>query len=59
MTAPTGLILIVGVRTLWDLSERWSIDLGGNIGGFGVGADFSWMDYLLGGYRFTLFGKVR
>ena len=27
---------VVGVNTLWDLSDRWSLRLGGNYGGWGV-----------------------
>ncbi len=32
---------IVGLRTLWELSPRWGVTDAGDIGGFGVGSDFS------------------
>jgi hypothetical protein len=48
---------IIGARTLFDLSERWTISLQGNIGGFGVGSDFTWGAFGLLGYRFPLFSK--
>lgn len=48
---------ILGVRTLWDLSERWSIDAAADIGGFGAGSDFTWHAFGLIGYRFNLFGE--
>ena len=48
---------IIGTRTLFDLSERWTISLQGNIGGFGVGSDFTWGAFGLLGYRFPLFSK--
>ncbi len=34
---------IVGLRTLWQLTPRWGVTAGGDIGGFGVGSDFQWM----------------
>jgi hypothetical protein len=48
---------IIGARTLFDLSERWTISLQGNIGGFGVGSDFTWGAFGLLTYRFPLFSK--
>jgi len=48
---------LVGVRTLWELSERWRLSLQGNVGGFGVGSDFSWGASGLLGYCFSLFSK--
>ena len=48
---------IIGARTIFDLSERWTISLKGNIGGFGVGSDFTWGAFGLLGYRFPLFSK--
>ena len=53
----------VGARWLWQMSERWNLILRGDIGGFGVGSDFTWnlvglVDFkpwkhvsLFGGYR--------
>jgi len=48
---------LVGVRTRWDLSERWTINLTGDIGGLAFGSDFAWDALGLIGYRFNLFGE--
>lgn len=48
---------LVGLRTLWDLSERWTLALEGAVGGFGVGSDFAWHAHGLIGYGFGLFGQ--
>jgi hypothetical protein len=48
---------VIGARTIWDLSEHWNITLFGDIGGFGVGSDFTWQAAGLVGYRFGLFGN--
>ncbi|MDH3596004.1 MAG: hypothetical protein OEM93_14275 [Rhodospirillales bacterium] len=48
---------IVGLRTMWQLTPRWSITAYGDVGGFGVGSDFSWLANALVGYRFDLFGE--
>ena len=47
---------IVGTRVGMDLTENWSLFAEGDVGGFGVGSDFSWqtMGYL--GYRGSAFG---
>jgi hypothetical protein len=47
---------IVGLRTLWKLTPRWGVTAMGDIGGFGVGSDFSWQTTGLVTYRFSLFG---
>ena len=47
---------IVGLRTIWQLTPRWSVTAYGDVGGFGVGSDFSWLASGLVGYRFDLFG---
>jgi hypothetical protein len=33
---------VVGLRWTHDLADRWQVRLRGDIGGFGVGSDFSW-----------------
>ena len=33
---------IVGVRWTWHFADRWELWLRGDIGGFGVGSDFTW-----------------
>jgi hypothetical protein len=48
---------IIGFRTIWGLSERWSLTLGGNIGGMAFGSDFAWGASGIIGYRFNLFGN--
>ena len=48
---------LVGVRTIWDLSERWTITAAGDIGGVAFGSDFAWDAFGLIGYRFNLFGE--
>ena len=47
----------VGARMGIDLSEHWSLNIRGDIGGFGVsGADFAWQAAALIGYRWDLEG---
>ncbi len=48
---------LIGARTIWDLSEQWTVTLAGDIGGFGAGSDFAWDAFGLIGYRFSLFGQ--
>lgn len=48
---------IVGVRTMWQLTPQWSVTAYGDVGGFGVGSDFSWLANALVGYRFDLFAE--
>ena len=48
---------LVGARAIFDLSERWAASLTGNLGGFGVGSDFTWHAWGLIGYRFPLLSK--
>jgi hypothetical protein len=33
---------IVGARWGWSISERWSLGVRGDVGGFGIGSDLSW-----------------
>jgi len=47
---------LLGARTIWDLSERWSVALAGDIGGVAFGSDFAWDAFGLIGYQFDLFG---
>ena len=50
---------IIGLRTLWEITPSWNLNVFGDIGGFGVSgdADFSWQAAALVGYRFDLLGK--
>ena len=49
---------IIGTHLIWDLSKRWNVIIGGSIGGFGVGSDFSWSAMGLVGYRFNFSKNV-
>lgn len=33
---------LLGARWAWPITERWSLAARGDIGGFGIGSDFSW-----------------
>jgi hypothetical protein len=48
---------LFGVRTIWDLSERWALMLAGDMGGVAFGSDFAWSASGLIGYQFNLFGE--
>jgi hypothetical protein len=54
---------IVGLRTLWDLSPKWTASLTGDVGGFGVASDFTWQARALLGYKINdharIFGGYR
>jgi hypothetical protein len=47
---------IVGLRTTWALGERWSLVLGGDVGGI-TSDQYSAEGFALAGYRFSLFGE--
>ena len=46
----------MGVRTGWTLGERWSLVLGGDVGGISTSDQYSADAWGLVGYRFGLFG---
>jgi hypothetical protein len=48
---------LVGSRIGLGLSDRWAIAAEDNVGGFGVGSDFTWNLQAFLGYRTTLFGR--
>ena len=48
---------IVGLRTLWDLGERWSLRLTGDVGGISTTDQYSAEAVGLVSYRFGLFGE--
>jgi hypothetical protein len=48
---------LIGSRIGLDLSDSWAIAGEANIGGFGVGSDFTWNVQAFVGYRTTLFGQ--
>lgn len=33
---------IIGVRYKWKIADKWDLKLYGDIGGFGIGSDFTW-----------------
>ncbi len=47
----------IGARIGTNLSEKWTAQLRGDIGGFGIGSDFSWQAVALAGYSFEMFGR--
>jgi hypothetical protein len=42
---------IVGARWGWSMSERWSLVVRGDVGGFGIGSDLSWQVYALADWQ--------
>jgi opacity protein-like surface antigen len=44
---------IIGIRTQWDINDRWFLAARGDIGGFGVASDFTWNLHASVGYNFT------
>lgn len=44
---------IVGTRVIADLAPRWLVQARADIGGFGVGSDFTWQGVLFGRYRIS------
>ncbi len=49
---------MVGVRSVFDLGERHKISLRGDVGGFGLGSDFSWNLVGLYGFNFARHGTL-
>jgi hypothetical protein len=49
---------LFGTRLGLDLSVRWTIAGEANIGGFGVGSDFTWSVQAIVGYEASLFGRL-
>lgn len=44
---------MVGIRTQWDLNDRWFLAAKGDIGGFGAASEFTWNLQGSVGYKFT------
>jgi hypothetical protein len=44
---------IIGARWQWNFNENWFLAAKGDIGGFGVGSDFTWNTQATIGYQFT------
>jgi hypothetical protein len=47
---------IVGVQVIAELSEHWTFRAEGDVGGFGVGSDFTWNAQAILSYRWTVGG---
>jgi hypothetical protein len=48
---------LIGSRIGLELADDWALIGEANLGGFGVGADFTWNAQAYVGYRFSLFGR--
>jgi hypothetical protein len=48
---------IVGLRSIWNLGERWSLVAAGDVGGISTSDQYSAEGWGLVGYRFGLFGQ--
>jgi len=48
---------LFGLRTIWQLSERWRLLLSAGISGIAFGSDFGWDAFGVLGYQFSLFGN--
>jgi hypothetical protein len=40
-------------RANYPIANKWNVMFRGNVGGFGIGSDFSWQIQLYGSYRFS------
>jgi hypothetical protein len=49
---------VVGVRYAWPLGEKWTLVWRADIGGFGVGSDFSWHTTAYAGWRLNEHANV-
>jgi hypothetical protein len=38
---------VIGVQYTWPFADQWSLNLRGDVGGFGVGSDFAWQGIAL------------
>jgi len=44
---------IIAARVTADINEKWLFQFRGDVGGFGVGSDFTWQLQAYAGYRFS------
>jgi hypothetical protein len=55
----SNYVPVIGLRTFWDLTERWNLRMEGDYGGFGVDDNHQTFNLLgLIGYRFPGWGVV-
>ena len=48
---------VFGARTILQIDRNWRVTVLGDVGGFGVGSDFTWQAAGLVGYSFGLFAE--
>jgi hypothetical protein len=48
---------LIGSRIGLDLTDNWALLGEGNLGGFGVGSDFTWNAQAYVGYQFSVLGR--
>ncbi|MDX1402250.1 MAG: hypothetical protein R3245_10035 [Kiloniellales bacterium] len=46
---------IIGLRSIWQFTPRWSLTTISDIGGFGIGSDLTWQAAGFIGYNFSIF----
>lgn len=44
---------VIGMHGSWEINDRWFLQAGGDIGGFGVNSDLIWQANAALGYRFS------
>jgi hypothetical protein len=44
---------VIGMHGFWEINDRWFLQAGGDIGGFGVNSDLIWQANTAIGYRFS------
>jgi hypothetical protein len=44
---------VIGLRGMWEINDRWFLQGGGDIGGFGVGSDLIWQANIAVGYQYN------
>ena len=50
---------VIGARAKWPIAKKWAIVARGDVGGFGVGADFTWQAIARADWQITpVFGVV-
>jgi hypothetical protein len=44
---------VIGMRGVWEINDRWFLQGGGDIGGFGVNSDLIWQANIAVGYQYN------
>jgi hypothetical protein len=44
---------VIGVAATWNINERWFANVMADVGGFGVGSNFTTQGFVSVGYRWT------